>query len=232
MAQTALEDLLKSRQCFKLVCGANNEDAAAVYDLVKLYYGAGCRFFDLRADLKVLEAARRAAPEGFFCVSVAAPGDPHCSPVDVSEVLPAFLDVDCIELHAATTSDIGQTWSWLRENFSGLLSLCVSRSRLSDAQMIERVRECGPDIIQADGLAMTGGADNYAATLQAVATAQMLEKLSGYLLLSGGTNTKTAELAHLCGVKAHGVSVGSFARAIKTHEQAKHLIGENLKWLR
>jgi hypothetical protein len=223
-----LKDLLETRQCFKLVCAANNFDAKNVAELVALYYAAGCRFFDVSADRAVLAAARKEAPDAYFCVSVAAPGDPHCKPVDLTTIP---LDVDCIELHAATKSDITEQWWWLRENFNGLLSLCVSRNQLSDSELLARTRACAPDIIQADGIAMSGKTDNYATTLQAIATAQILQKEPAYLILSGGTNSKTAELAHLCGVKAHGVAVGSFARGLKTVEEAKWLINENAKFL-
>ncbi len=220
-----------------MVCAASNEDAENVAELVSLYYEAGCRFFDVSANADVLRAAKTVAPDGFFCVSVAAPGDPHCRPWEPRSgggILSSLIEmgIDCIELHAACETDITSQWKWLKENFDGLLSLCVSRAKLSDTALLKRVRECAPDIIQADGLAMTGGEDDYAATLQAVATAQMLQTQPGYLLISGGTNTKTAQLAHLCGVRAHGVAVGSFARQLKTVGQAKHLIEENLKWLK
>ena len=39
-------------------------------------------------------------------------------------------------------------------------------------------------------------------------------KLPVYLMLSGGTNSKTAELAKLCGIKYNGIAVGTFARKI------------------
>ena len=42
-----LKDLLEAKKCFKLVCGAGNEDAAEVEKLVMLYAKAGCKFFDL-----------------------------------------------------------------------------------------------------------------------------------------------------------------------------------------
>ncbi len=146
-----LKDLLENRQCFKMVCAANNFDAAAVENLVRLYYAAGCRFFDVSADAGVLSAAKKAAPDAHFCVSIAAEGDPHCRPAEFDKVLPPLIEigVDCLELHAATTSDIEHRWTWLRANFDGMLSLCVSRSKLSDAQMLVRVRACNPDIIQA-----------------------------------------------------------------------------------
>ena len=34
------------------------------------------------------------------------------------------------------------------------------------------------------------------------------------ILLSGGTNSKTGTLAKQCGVQAHGVAIGSYARNV------------------
>lgn len=74
-----LADILESRKCFKLVCGAGNEDAVEVEKLVKLYSAAGCKFFDLSADEEIVDAAKRGLGnnEGFLCVSVGIKGDPH-----------------------------------------------------------------------------------------------------------------------------------------------------------
>ena len=71
-------------------------------------------------------------------------------------------------------------------------------------------------IIQADGFPLSGGDDNYKSTLQTVATAEIVQnaKLPVYLVLSGGTNSKTTELAKMCEISYHGVAVGSYARKI------------------
>ena len=71
-------------------------------------------------------------------------------------------------------------------------------------------------IIQADGIAMSGNDDEYGTTLQAVATAQLFQnaKLPAYIMMSGGTNTKSTELANKCGVYPHCIAVGSYARKI------------------
>lgn len=63
---------------------------------------------------------------------------------------------------------------------------------------------------------MSGSNDDYKTTLQAAATAEIVqnENLPVFVMLSGGTNSKTAELAHLCGIKYHGIAVGTFARKI------------------
>jgi TRAP-type uncharacterized transport system substrate-binding protein len=71
-------------------------------------------------------------------------------------------------------------------------------------------------IIQADGFPMSGGQDDYKTTLQAVATAEIIQnaKLPVYLMLSGGTNSKTSELSKICSIDYHAIAVGSFARKI------------------
>ena len=63
---------------------------------------------------------------------------------------------------------------------------------------------------------MSGGNDDYKTTLQAVATAEIVQNtdLPVYLMLSGGTNSKTSELAKMCGINFQAVAVGSFARKI------------------
>ena len=73
-----LSDILDGK-CFKLVCGAGNEDAAEVEKLVALYYAAGCRFFDVSAKPEIVDAAKRALKgrEAYICVSVGIKGDPH-----------------------------------------------------------------------------------------------------------------------------------------------------------
>jgi hypothetical protein len=70
---------------------------------------------------------------------------------------------------------------------------------------------------------MSGGQDDFNTTLQAVGIADVIEKnlkqahkafANLPILLSGGTNGKTAELARLCGVPYQGVSLGTHARKI------------------
>ena len=74
-----LKELLDSNKCFKLVCGAGNEDALEVEKLVALYSAAGCKFFDLSAKPEIVDAAKRGLQgrEGYLCVSIGIKGDPH-----------------------------------------------------------------------------------------------------------------------------------------------------------
>ena len=63
---------------------------------------------------------------------------------------------------------------------------------------------------------MSGGEDYFKTTLQAVAAAELFQdaKLAAYTIISGGTNSKSAELAKLCGLSIEGVAIGSYARKI------------------
>ena len=282
-----LKDLLEAKQCFKLVCGAGNEDADEVEKLVTIYSKAGCQFFDVCAKPEIVDAAKcgleRAGvkEDRFLCVSVGIDGDPHISkavidsekciqcgncksvcfheainedfsikkerclgcgqclkecPVnaismvsqvqDYKEVLPELIKkgIDCIEFHAISTdeNDVDEKWAQINEMFDGMLCISLDRSELGDKKLKERVermiksRKPFSTIIQADGVAMSGSDDELGTTLQAVATAQLFQnaKMPIYIMMSGGTNTKSTELAKQCGVKPHCLAVGSFARKI------------------
>lgn len=286
-----LKDLLEKRQCFKLVCGAGNEDADDVEKLVAIYAKAGAQYFDLSAKPEIVKAAHkglsRVIPEKdrgdyYMNVSVGIKGDPHvsksvidrgkcvacgackkmcpqgaiiqsdnsysvnrarcigcgkCKPVcpqnaifmhseqkDLNEVLPPLIreGIDSIELHAVSDDNdrIFGLWNDVCNNFSGILSICTDRSHASDVELADRINKMIANrapyttIIQADGAPMSGGADDYETTLQAIATAQIVQrmKVPVFILLSGGTNSKSVELANQCGVRAHGVSIGTFGR--------------------
>ncbi len=280
-----LKDLLESGKCFKLVCGAGNQDLAEVEKLTALYAKAGCRFFDINASKEVINAAKKGLEfaevnDAYLCVSVGIKGDPHvnkavidyekcisCGQCDeicpqkaivyhkvkknrcigcgrclkacpkgaisyiseakeLSEVLPPLLDmgIDCVEFHAdgKDYNEIFKNWEYIKSNFKGMLSICTSRGNLSDTELVEFLKKITSDIepyrtiIQADGFPMSGGQDDYKTTLQAVATAEIVQnaKLPIFIMLSGGTNSKTAELAKMCGINFNGIAIGSYARKI------------------
>jgi len=290
--QINLSQVLEQKKCFKLVCGAGNEDAVEVEKLVSLYAAGGACYFDLSAREDVVDAAWRglrrikgSTTDGLFLnVSVGIKGDPHVSkalinqelctscgickgeclqgaiinndsrytvfakrcigcgacvrscPVSaittysqnqpLEEVLPPLISmgIHSIELHAVSDDEenIMEQWTVIRSLFPGMLSLCVDRSQLGDKQLIKLVKHLIKDrtdfstIIQADGAPMSGCDDRNETTLQALATAQIVQRanLPVFLLLSGGTNSKTAELAKLFNITAHGIALGSFARMI------------------
>lgn len=131
---------------------------------------------------------------------------------------------EAIELHASTLDyfDTISNWKTISSFVSvGHVSLCVGRSYLSDEQVshiVQEAHEIAKDrmIVQADGDPMSGGEDDYNATLQAVSIADIILKsrIPVEIIVSGGTNSKTRELANLCGVGINGVAIGSFARKI------------------
>lgn len=283
-----LKDLLEKKQCFKLVCGAGNEDVEEIEKLVYIYSKAGCPFFDVNATPEIVDAAKRGlkmagiTKDRYLCVSVGIDGDPHitkatidknkctncgnclticqhnaikfqngnyeiqkerclgcsqCEKVciknaiemksqfkEYSEILPPLIEkgIDCIEFHAISndTKDIEEKWMQLNNLFNGFLCISVDRSAFGDKKLkseIAKLLEKRMDyttIIQADGVAMSGNNDEYATTLQAVATAQLFQnaKMPAYIMMSGGTNLKSTALAKQCGVMPHCLAVGSFAR--------------------
>lgn len=277
-----LKELLEAGKCFKLVCGAGNEDALEVEKLVALYSKAGCKFFDVSAKPEIIDAAKKGLQgrEGYICVSVGIKGDPHvrkaqidyekcagchkCEEIcpqktikhckvktarcigcgkcytvcthgaisflsenkDLREVLPPLIEkgIDCIEFHVIGEDESGiyEKWDYINSLYDGLLSICTARGKLSEEKMISRIermtaiRKPYTTIVQADGFPMSGGKDDYKTTLQAVATAEIVQnaKMPVYIMLSGGTNSKTAELAKLCGINYNGIAIGTFARKI------------------
>ncbi|NQU17126.1 MAG: 4Fe-4S binding protein [Candidatus Saganbacteria bacterium] len=145
---------------------------------------------------------------------------------ELSKILPECLKngAETFELHAIIPDDDSVMKDWilmndiLKDNY---ISMCLDRSQLSDSHLIRRIKEASKItgdrmIVQADGVPMSGGNNSYNTTLQAIAISDIVKKsnLPVMILASGGTNSKTGELARLCEVKVHGVSVGTFARRL------------------
>ena len=281
-----LQDLLNQKKCFKLVCGAGNEDTKEIEKLITIYSLAGANFFDVCANPDVVDSAKNGlknagiTKDRYLCISVGIEGDPHITKakinpekctncalcenlcphqainnskineircigceickkncpnnaiymetklLDYNIALPKLIEkgIDCIEFHAISknTQDVFKKWEILNKIFDKTLCISVDRSTSGDKDLIELVREMVKirkpysTIIQADGVAMSGNDDEYGTTLQAVATAQMFQNtnIEAYIMMSGGTNTKSTQLAKLCGVHPHCVAVGSYARKI------------------
>lgn len=146
--------------------------------------------------------------------------------VDFNTLLPQCIaaGAENLELHAIIPDDDSVLRDWhivcelVPEQF---VSMCIDRSHLSNAHLKRRISDAAAIagerlIIQADGAPMSGGADDFKTTLQAIAIAEEIEKfkISMKMLLSGGTNSRTGELAKLCGISPNGVSIGTFARRI------------------
>ena len=280
---------LNSGKCFKLICGAGNQNTDEIMKLCALYAAAGCKFFDLNASVDAVRAAKEGIKfsgkedDCFICVSVGTKNDPHISKckidsekcvscgscedvciqkaistdvssriineekcigcgkcIDVcpvqaiekyskeisfSEILPPLIKegIDCIEYHTITDNEdeVMRGWSEITKQFDGVLSVCLDRSKLGNERLIGRLNAMKNAcqnifMVQADGAPMSGGSDDFRTTLQAVATADIVLKanITPYVIMSGGTNSKTMALARQCDLNVSGLAIGSYARKI------------------
>ncbi len=146
--------------------------------------------------------------------------------VNYNEILPFMVKngVEFLELHIMghDKDDLVKKWKVINECKPKFASICIDRENFGNHEVLARIkemisiREPYTTIIQADGVPMSGGTDDYKTTLQAVAMAEVIQNanLPVYIMLSGGTNSKTAELAKLCGINYWGIAIGSWARKI------------------
>ena len=146
--------------------------------------------------------------------------------IDVSEILPYMVKngVDILELHVMghDKSDLEKKWKIINECKPKYASICIDRENFGNKECLDRIREMiamrdpFTTIVQADGIPMSGGDDSFKTTLQAVAMAEIIQNanLPVYIMLSGGTNSKTAALAKQCGINYWGIAIGSWARKI------------------
>lgn len=342
-----LRRLLNEEKCFKMICGAGNEDRIQVKKLAFVYTLAGAKILDISANVEVVKAATEGinlafeyAPKlgvslitrPFIMVSIGMPGDHHvrksyidpnkcvecglCAPVCPTDAIPKFFEQNldyyiklegsfenpdpskeivirdlCIgcgkcsnicpkddiisyrhsdrqlrellpkcmeagaetfELHAAVGEHevTMKEWNLINEiNPSNFNSMCLDRLNLGNLNLEYRIEEAKlvakeKMIIQADGYPMSGGANDYNTTLQAVSTADVINKKFNirvdkksiqrggdkvvttkvyrqhghhqgvYIVLSGGTNSLSKELAEKVGVRCNGIAIGTFARGV------------------
>ncbi len=144
--------------------------------------------------------------------------------IEIESVLTACVKagVENIELHASVIDDepVLHEWDLVNKiNSEGFNSVCIDRGYLSNHALkirIEKMLERCNDrmIVQADGIPMSGGSDDFRTTLQAVACADIVDKFSlpVHILLSGGTNSQSIKLSKSCDVPYAGVSIGTYAR--------------------
>ena len=146
--------------------------------------------------------------------------------VNVKEILPYMVEngVEILELHVMghDKKDLDYKWNVINECNPKYASICIDREVFGTKEVLDRIRgmiahrKPYTTIVQADGIPMSGSDDSYKTTLQSVAMAEIIQNanLPVHIVLSGGTNSKTAELAKLCGINYWGIAVGSWARKI------------------
>ena len=118
--------------------------------------------------------------------------------------------------------DLDYKWAIINECNPKLASICIDREHFGNREVIKRIRDMiahrkpYTTIVQADGIPMSGSDNTFKTTLQAVAMGEIIQNnnLPVHIMLSGGTNSKTAELAKLCGINYWGIAIGSWARKI------------------
>jgi Pyruvate/2-oxoacid:ferredoxin oxidoreductase delta subunit len=84
----SLKQLLDSKRCIKIICGAGNEDLEQVAYLTDIYARAGVRYFDVSANEDAVWVVRKVLKklgiEGYICVSYGVKGDTHASKATIS----------------------------------------------------------------------------------------------------------------------------------------------------
>ena len=159
---------------------------------------------------------------------------------ELSSLLPKCVEAgaESIELHAGVPDDDStmDEWNIVANSVpNGMISMCLDRKHLSNEMLIERIklaRKVADDrlIIQADGIPMSGGIDDFNTTLQAVSIADFIDKEIKKkdkifenlpVLISGGTNSYTGNLARKYRVPFNGITIGTHARKVISTFQAK-----------
>jgi ferredoxin len=170
------------------------------------------------------------------------------------ELLPKCIEAgaETFELHAAVGEHevTMKEWKLLNEiNPDNFNSMCLDRLNLGNLNLEFRITEAkhisgNKLIVQADGYPMSGGNDDNNTTLQAIATADVINKKFNiridkksvqkdgdkiiankiyrthghhqnvYIILSGGTNSHSKKLSNEVGVRCNGIAIGTFARNI------------------
>jgi len=244
-----LNRILDNRQCFKVVCGAGNESPDYAKKIAEMYIKAGANYVDVSCNVDVVKSVKEVIPKGVYLnVSLVVDGDIHKvgSFDDDLKKLPEIIKIgiDSIELHASVQSEtrVVNNWTRVEALWGGIMSLCIDRGYFGDnylRRLIDTIaidRKPHTTIIQADGLPISGTKNDYNTTLQAVACCDIVNKMNipVYLIASGGTNEKTGSLLKKCGVRVHGIAVGSYARLVARNEGlkgAKKLVKANMEAL-
>lgn len=155
---------------------------------------------------------------------------------ELENLLPELLKLgaDNVELHAAVPNDeiVMKEWQVICDVVTdSYCSISIDRNYLSNMALLSRIdmaQEIAGEriMVQADGVPMGGVGGEVGKTIQAIAIADQINRMIHFnkkrkkiarkpmMLLSGGTNAKTYELAEAAGLEYNGIAVGTYARKI------------------
>ncbi len=135
-----------------------------------------------------------------------------------------FCTPDFIELHCSSPDieEINKKWNFLNDNFEGILSICINRNVFSDSELPDLLnnllscRKPFETIIQADGISMSGRSDELEKSLPSLMLARFMRdcSLPAYIFISGGVNSRSAELSKKLEIDVDGFALGTYARMI------------------
>ncbi len=164
---------------------------------------------------------------------------------ELKQVLPqcVLAGAESIELHAGVPNDETTLEEWLTVCDSlphGMLSMCLDRYHMSNVHLLERIQMAHKYagerlIIQADGIPISGSKNDFNSTLQAISIADIINKELKLkdrkfrklpILISGGTNMHTGNLARQFKVPFSGIAIGTHARKIVKEHLSSIVIGE------
>lgn len=150
--------------------------------------------------------------------------DTYSVDINLKNVLPDIISkgIKCIEFHInlSDKNEVFEKLEQINSVYSGILSVSIGRTVGSETDIKEvlnkiiKTREPYTTIIQADGVPISGGKDDFASNLQALAMVDFVNRQAyqSFVFASGGVNTKFAQLANQFELPLTGVAMGSFAR--------------------
>lgn len=161
--------------------------------------------------------------------------------IDVLELHIDYYDIDCIE----------KQLNIVHENFQkDIISLNLSRKKLSNANIIEVIKIASSIMrnkffIEVDGITCKVK-NSYNNTLQSISTADIINKELKYknqkyknipLLLAGGTNSLTKNLANQCNVPFNGITINEnyfsgLNQFLNIFEEKDEILYESVKALK
>ncbi len=240
--------LLEKSRFYKIDLASTNITEEEVEFLSFIYTMAGFSAFDIAAQTKffkplqlgINKAIKRAKQENialshrpFVIVSIFNDSYLNNNSTQLEKLIPNCIEfgAEIIELHIGKADEIGiiKNLNLIKKYAKGhIISISLSRFTLSNTALFEIINSAASIfqdrlIIEVDSFERRDGADDFNTTLQAISTADIINKQiklnkPNYtkipILLAGGTNSLTMKLAKQCDVDFNGVTFRRYGRKI------------------